>query len=214
MPEVIRVALCDDHAVVRSGLRNILAAEADMEVVGEAATASDAIALATAERPDVFVLDVSLPGEHGISAIPRIHDMSPDTKVLVLTMHEDVDYLREAFRGGALGYLLKEAADIELVLAVRAVAAGRRHVHPSLGAALAAEAPAAPRGSGGAIELSPRETEILRLVALGHTNQEIGAKLNLSVRTVETHRSHIQQKLGVRSRAELAQLARKAGLLG
>ena len=221
MSDVVRVALCDDHAVVRTGLRKILEDESDVEVVGEAATATEAVSVAGMLQPDVFVLDLGLPDAHGLSAIRRILDVSPDSKVLVLTMHDEVDYLREAFRAGAQGYLSKEAADVELLLAVRALAAGKRHVQPALGAALLSEEPPGSRGAGPTSELSTgptselssRETEILRLVALGHTNPEIGTKLNLSVRTVETHRAHIQQKLGLRSRAQLAQFARTAGLL-
>ena len=213
MAESLRVALCDDHAVVRSGLRRILAEEPDIDVVGEAGTAEQAVTLAGAERPDVLVLDVGLPDASGITAVGRVRQASPATKVLMLTVHDDVAYLRRAFEAGATGYLLKEAADVELVLAVREVAAGRQYVHPRLGAALlAADAPA-PRPAGPGGELSERELEVLRLIALGMTNQEVAAQIYVSVRTVETHRSHIQQKLDVRNRAELVRLAREWGLL-
>lgn len=213
MPETIRVALCDDHAVVRSGLRHILDDEADITVVGEAGNAEEAVALAAAEHPDVFVMDLGLPGTSGIEATRQLRAVSGDTAVLVLTVHDDVAYLRRAFEAGATGYLVKDAADVELVMAVRHVAAGDQYVHPSLGAALLESevVTAPPSGPGGA--LSEREVEVLRLVALGHTNADIAEALYLSVRTVETHRAHVQQKLGVRSRADLVRIARERGLV-
>jgi DNA-binding NarL/FixJ family response regulator len=211
--DVIRVALCDDHAVVRSGLRRILADEADIEVVGEAGTAEEAVALAGATRPDVFVMDLGLPGTSGIAATREVVAANPSTKVLVLTVHDDVAYLRKAFDAGARGYLVKEAADVELILAVRHVATGQDYVHPALGAALLAPGATAPRAGGPGGELSERELEVLRLVALGHTNAEIAAELYVSVRTVETHRAHLQQKLGIKTRADLVRYAREIGLL-
>ena len=213
MADVIRVALCDDHAVVRSGLRRILADEADIEVVGEAGTAEEAVALAGATRPDVFVMDLGLPGTSGIAATREVVAANPSTKVLVLTVHDDVAYLRKAFDAGARGYLVKEAADVELILAVRHVATGQDYVHPALGAALLAPGATAPRAGGPGGELSERELEVLRLVALGHTNAEIAAELYVSVRTVETHRAHLQQKLGIKTRADLVRYAREIGLL-
>ena len=213
MPEVVRVALCDDHAVVRSGLRRILEAEADLEVVGEAGSVKEAVALAADSRPDVFVMDLGLPDGSGIHATAEVLRVSPATRVLVLTVHDDIAYLRRAFEAGAVGYLVKEAADIELVLAVRQVASGKQYVHPALGAALLAPdaSPARVGGPGG--ELSDRELEVLRMIALGLTNAEIGERLYVSVRTIETHRSHIHEKLNVRNRAELVRRARAAGLL-
>ena len=213
MADVIRVALCDDHAVVRSGLRRILADEADIEVVGEAGTAEEAVALAGATKPDVFVMDLGLPGTSGIAATREVVAANPSTKVLVLTVHDDVAYLRKAFEAGARGYLVKEAADVELILAVRHVASGQDYVHPALGAALLAPGATAPRAGGPGGELSERELEVLRLVALGHTNAEIAAELYVSVRTVETHRAHLQQKLGIKTRADLVRYARQIGLL-
>ena len=213
MPDRIRVALCDDHAVVRSGLRRILEAEDDLDVVGDAATVSDALALAGETAPDVFVMDLSLPDGSGITATAELAKISPTTRVLILTGHDDVAYLRRAFEAGAAGYLVKEAADIDLVQAIRQIAAGRQYVHPSLGAALLApDAPSA-RLSGPGGELSERELEVLRHIALGLTNAEIAERLYVSVRTVETHRAHIHQKLNVRSRAELVRLAHDAGML-
>ena len=213
MPDVVRVALCDDHGVVRSGLRRILDAEDDLEVVGEAGTVKEAVAVAASCLPDVFVMDLGLPDGSGIDATAEVVRVSPATRVLVLTVHDDIAYLRRAFEAGAAGYLVKEAADIELVQAVRLVASGKQYVHPTLGAALLAPdaPPARLAGPGG--ELSDRELEVLRMMALGLTNAEIGQRLYVSVRTVETHRSHIHQKLNVRNRAELVRRAKEAGLL-
>ncbi len=213
MAEPIRVALCDDHAVVRGGLRRILSEEAGIEVVGEAGNAADAVALAAAESPDVFVMDLGLPGVNGIEATRQVRDASPATAVLVLTVHDDIAYLRRAFDAGASGYLVKDAADVELVLAVRHVAAGEEYVHPSLGAALLSTAASRARPSGPGGELSEREVDVLRLVALGHTNADIAEELFVSVRTVESHRAHVQQKLGFKARADLVRVARESGLI-
>jgi two-component system response regulator NreC len=213
LPDVIRVALCDDHGVVRSGLRRILDAEDDLEVVGEAGTVKEAVALASTWLPDVFVMDLGLPDGSGIDATAEVIRVSPATRVLVLTVHDDIAYLRRAFEVGAVGYLVKEAADIELVQAIRLVGSGKQYVHPTLGAALLSpEAPVARLGGPGG-RLSDRELEVLRMMALGLTNAEIGQRLYVSVRTVETHRSHIHQKLNVRNRAELVRRAKEAGLL-
>ena len=214
MAEPIRVALCDDHAVVRSGLRRILDAEPDIEVVGEAGNADGAVELAAETLADVMVMDLGLPGTSGIDATRMVRAASPHTAVLVLTVHDDVAYLRRAFDAGATGYLVKDAADVELVLAVRRIAGGDEYVHPSLGAVLLAPEAATRRPSGPGGELSEREVDVLRLVALGHTNADIAEELYVSVRTVETHRSHVQQKLGVKSRADLVRIARNFGLIG
>lgn len=213
MADRIRIALCDDHAVVRSGLRHILEAEPDLEVVGEAGSAAEAVEVATDAQPDVFVMDLGLPDRSGIAATADVCAVSPATRVLVLTVHDDVAYLRRAFEAGAAGYLVKDAADIDLVHAVRQVAAGKQYVHPTLGAALLAPdaATARPAGPGG--ELSEREVEVLGLIASGLTNAEIAERLYVSVRTIETHRAHIHQKLNLRTRAELVRVARDAGLL-
>lgn len=213
MTEPVRVVICDDHGIVRSGLRHIIDAETDLTVVGEADDVASAVAVATETQPDVVVMDVGLPDGSGIDAVPEIHRACPAARVVVLTVHDDVAYLRRAFEAGASGYLVKEAADIELVLAIHQVAADRRYVHPALGAALLTpDGPTVrPAGPGG--ELSKREVEVLRLVALGLTNPQIAEELYVSVRTVETHRAHVYQKLGVDDRAELVRLAREAGLL-
>jgi len=211
--ELVRVALCDDHAVVRHGLQRILEAEADIEVVGVAGGVAEALALAEATHPDVFVMDIGLPDGSGLTATAELRRHHPATRVLILTVHDDIAYLRGAFEAGASGYVVKEAADTELVGAVRQVAAGHQYVHPTLGAALLTPdpRPAGLTGPGG--ELSEREIEVMRLIAMGLTNAEIAERLYVSVRTVETHRAHIHQKLDVRSRAQLVRRARDAGLL-
>jgi DNA-binding NarL/FixJ family response regulator len=209
---VIRVVVVDDHAVVRSGLRLLLDAEDDLEVVGEAGTTREAVFEVRAQKPDVVLLDVVLPGESGIEALPRLLHEAPDAKVLILSMQDDPSYVRQAFAAGASGYVLKEAADAEVVGAVRDVAAGGRYVHPALGARLVA-AEAQEQAAAEADPLTDREREVLRLLALGHTNQEIAKQLYISVRTAETHRAHIMQKLRLTSRAELVRHALAQGLL-
>jgi two-component system response regulator NreC len=208
----IRVLVVDDHAVVRTGLRRVLDAEPDIETVGEAPNAERAVFEAMAHKPDVVLMDVVMPGKSGIEIIPTLQQNAPQAKVLVLSMQDDPRYLREAFDAGASGYVLKEAADTEVVDAVRAVAAGERYVHPALGARLV-EAEAAERRRADEDPLSEREREVLRLLALGHTNQEIANLLYISVRTAETHRAHIMQKLRLSSRAELVRYALSEGLL-
>ncbi|AWK76552.1 hypothetical protein CBI38_34875 (plasmid) [Rhodococcus oxybenzonivorans] len=213
MTEQLRVLLCDDHTIMRSGLRRILGDAADITVIGETGTAADAVEMARTEKPDIVVMDLTLPDASGITAIERIRTVSPASRVLVLTMHEDIAYLREAFAAGAAGYLVKAAADAELLRAVHDVAAGTRYVDPSMGAALVDGGTQPQNLAEAAVaSLSERELEILRLVALGYTNPEMAKKLILSVRTIETYRSRIQQKVGLRSRAELARLAREAGI--
>jgi two-component system, NarL family, response regulator NreC len=208
----VRVLIVDDHAVVRSGLRLVLEAEEDVEPVGEAGTARDAIFQNRSLKPDVILLDVVMPDQSGLDIIPTLLHERPEAKVLVLSMQDDPQYVKQAFAAGASGYVLKEAADTEVVAAVREVANGGRYVHPELGARLvAAETEAAKRAEED--PLSDREREVLRLLALGHTNQEIAKQLYISVRTAETHRAHIMQKLRLSSRAELVRYALAQGLL-
>jgi two-component system, NarL family, response regulator NreC len=202
----VRIVVVDDHAVVRTGLRLMLDAEADFEVVGEAGDARAAVFEVRAQKPDVILLDVVMPGESGIEALPKLKHEAPDARVLVLSMQDDPRYVREAFAAGADGYVLKEAVDAEVVAAVREIAGGGSYVHPALGARMVA-ADAAAQAKESANPLSAREEEVLRLLALGHTNQEIAGLLFISVRTAETHRAHIMQKLGLASRAELVRHA-------
>ena len=209
---MIRIVLVDDHAVVRSGLRLLLEVEADLVVLGEAGNAREAVFEVRAHAPDVVLLDVVLPGESGIDVIPKLLHEAPDAKVLMLSMQDDPNYVREAFAAGASGYVLKEAADAEVVDAVRQVAAGGRYVHPALGARMVA-ADAAARVAAAADPLSDREREVLKLLALGHTNQEIAKQLFISVRTAETHRAHIMRKLQLETRAELVRYAIEHGQL-
>ena len=197
----IRIVLADDHVVVRTGLRLLLDGEDDFEVVAEAGEIETTSRMVRAHRPQVLVLDLNMPGGDSLPAIP---ELAEHTAVVVLTMQNDPAFARRALQSGAKGYVLKEAADAELVGAVRAAAEGRTYLNPELGARLAA---APPEPAGPPDDLTEREVEILRLIALGHTNAEIGERLFLSVRTVESHRSHIQQKVRLSTRAELVRYA-------
>jgi two-component system response regulator NreC len=203
----IRIVIADDHAVVRSGLRLLLDGEEGLEVVAEAGEIETARRMVRAHRPQVLVLDLNMPGGDSLPAIP---ELAEHAAIVVLTMQNDPAFARRALQTGALGYVLKEAADAELVQAVRAAADGRTYLNPELGARIAA-APEVPAGPPD--DLTERELEILRLIALGHTNAEIGGQLYLSVRTVESHRSHIQQKVRRNTRAELVRYVLDHGLL-
>ena len=209
---MIRVIIVDDHAVVRSGLKLLLAGQDDIEVVGEAGDAKGAIFEARSANPDVILLDVVMPGASGIDVTPQLLHEHPEAKVLILSMQDDPRYVREAFDAGASGYVMKEAADAEVVAAVRAVADGERYLHPALGAKVVA-AESEDRRRADEDPLSEREREVLRLLALGHTNQEIARNLYISVRTAETHRAHIMQKLRLATRADLVRYALDRGLL-
>jgi two-component system response regulator NreC len=196
----VTIVLADDHSVVPSGLRMLLEAEPNFEVVAQAGDLDAARRSVLGYKPTVLVLDLNMPGGSSLEAIPAMADSSPATSVVVLTMQEDLAFAREALRAGAKGYVLKQSAGAELVQAIRAAAAGGgTWLNPELGATMAA-APTTPGGPPG--DLTERELDVLRLIALGHTNVEIAEQLYLSVRTVETHRAHIQQKLGMSSRAQ------------
>lgn len=211
-PDEITIVLADDHAVVRAGLRLLLDAESDMRVVAEAGDVPDAVRYTRAYCPDVLVLDLNMPGVQttSLEALPEILESSPGTRVAILTMQDDPEFARQALRSGASAYVLKEAADAELVEAVRRSAADDTYLNPALGARLAAES-APPKAPGD--DLTPRELEILERIALGYTNAEIGGQLFLSTRTVESHRAHVQQKLRLGTRAELVRYALDRGLL-
>ncbi len=204
------VVLADDHAVVRRGLRMLVDAEPEMQVLAEAADTANAERMTRAHRPRVLVLDLNMGDGSSLEAIPRLRQHSPDTAIVVLTMQDDPAFARAALQAGALGFVLKEAAEEELLQAIRSAAAGETYLNPRLGAKIAAQPPA-PEGPPDG--LSEREVEVLRLVALGHTNAEIAAELYLSARTVETHRAHVQQKLRINTRAELVRYALDHGFL-
>jgi two-component system response regulator NreC len=204
------IVVADDHTIVRSALSALLEADEGVTVVAEAADIEQAVRKVLAYKPNVLVLDLSMPGGSSLEAIPGMRSASPATAIVVLTMEDEPRFAREALRAGAVGFVLKEAADTELLQAIEAARNGLRYINPQLGALIAAqpEAPAElPDG------LSEREVEVLRLVALGYTNTEISQQLYLSVRTVESHRAHIQRKVGRSTRAELVAYAREQHML-
>jgi two-component system response regulator NreC len=201
----IRIVVADDHRVVRAGLRLLLDQEPGFEVVAECGDAAEAERVVGELLPQVLVLDLSMPGVPSLTVIPRIRQQRPDTQIVVLTMQNDPAFARDALQAGAVAYVLKESADAELVEAVRSAADGLTYLNPGLGARLAAE----PSGRPAPDMLSAREVEVLRLIAQGFTNSEIAEQLFLSVRTVESHRAHIQRKTGRSSRAELVAYARE-----
>jgi two-component system response regulator NreC len=207
--EPITIVLADDHGVVRSGLRVLLESDGRFIVLGEARDVAGTVQQVRDCHPQVLVLDLNMGGESSLETIPRLRTAWPETQIVVLTMQEEPAFARAALRAGALGYVLKDAADAELMNAVLLAARGLTYLNPQLGARLAAQPPEdTPPDT-----LSPRETEVLTLIALGYTNTEIAASLSLSVRTVESHRAHIQQKIGLTTRAELVAYARERGLL-
>jgi two-component system response regulator NreC len=206
----LTIAICDDHALVRSGIARVLEQEPGFRIIASAATAEEARTVVGQTQPDVLLLDVTMPGRSGIDVLPELRLLSPQTKVLMLSMHDDPAYVRQSLAAGARGYVLKDAADAELVKAIRQVAEGHRYVDPVLGARLASATPAP---AARVDLLSEREHDVLRLLALGHTNQEIAQQLFISVRTAETHRAHIMRKLQLSTRAELVRYAIEHGHL-
>lgn len=213
----MRILIADDHSVVRSGLKLILGAQADLEIVGEAATGEETIAKAIQLRPDILLLDIAMPGMNGLDAARVVREKVPKIRIVVLTMYDDEAYLGQFLAIGAAGYVLKQAADTELVAAIRAVERGEPFIYPSLtrhliDLYLKQSQPAVAAGKAEE-ELSAREQEVLRLVALGYTGQQIADRLFISASTVETHRAHIMDKLGLRGRAQLVRYALGKGLL-
>jgi DNA-binding NarL/FixJ family response regulator len=217
MSEKIRIVLVDDHAVLRAGLTALLNAEPDMAVVGEAGDGAASLAIVADRQPDVVLLDINMPNMSGLEALGELRKVAPQSRVLILTMHDDQTYLRQALSQGAAGYVLKQAADNELRTAIRTVYHGGAFLHPSHAQALIA--PTAASGTGQPIAnddlsiLSERELEVLKLIALGHANKEIAEMLFLSVKTVETYKTRIMEKLNLTSRAALVRFALKHGLL-
>ena len=209
-----RVVIVDDHAIVRAGLRALLFEEAAFELVGEAAGGYEALELVEKTKPDVLILDLSMPDLDGISVTRKIKPNFPDLKILILTLHEDGALLREAIKAGAAGYILKRAAEAELISAIRTILRGDLYVDPSMVRGLLEESRQVQvKQSDQTESLTPRETEILRLIVEGYTNRQIGQELNISIRTVEGHRANISDKLGLHSRVELVRYARKSGLI-
>lgn len=213
---MIRVLLADDHAVLRAGLKALLAMQPDITTVGEASDADEAARLARQLQPDIVLLDVTMPGNERLAALRALSGYPAAPRVILLTMHQDEAILREALRLGASGYVLKEAAEADLLTAIRAVARGGAFIDPAMTATMiqgylhpAASPPRMPDASG----LSARELEVLKLVAQGYANREIAEQLFISVKTVETHKAHIGEKLGLRSRVDLMRYARAHGLL-
>ncbi len=209
MPEPAgwRVVLADDHLVVRAGVKALLSSDPRCEVVGEASSVAELRAVVSRCRPDLVVLDLTFGADNALDIVPELRDRPDPPRLIVLTMHDDVAFAREAFARGAQGYLLKEAAADELTRAVETVMSGHTYLHPELGARMAtAEMP-----SGR--QLSPREKDVLALLARGHTNAEIAKELLVSLRTVEAHRARLRARLGSSSRAELVDVARRLGLL-
>jgi two-component system, NarL family, response regulator NreC len=212
MPDPISVLLMDDHVVVREGLRALLERQDDMDVLAEAGSVGEAVDLDV--QPDVIVADLVLPDDRGADVVKRLVERYPDASILVLTMVDNPTDVQLCLAAGARGYLLKETASTELVDAVRKVASGADYLQPSLGAALAKWRDAPGRVHARAIDdLTQREREVLRLIALGHTNAEIAQMLYVSVRTVENHRASVMRKLGLHTRAELVRHATEAGLV-
>ncbi len=219
-PAPVRILLVDDHSVLRAGLRMLLNSQAHLQVIGESGDGREALALAETLQPDLILLDLSMPGLSGIEALPVLRRLAPGARILILTMHDDVGYLRQALRKGAAGYVLKKAADSELLSAIQVVMHGEVYIHPAMTGTLVKEmmpeieSRAEPGASLDPWQvLSDREREVLRLVARGHTNSEVAAQLSLSVKTVETYRARGMEKLGLRTRAQLMQSALEKGLL-
>jgi DNA-binding NarL/FixJ family response regulator len=207
----MRILIADDHGVVRSGLRVLLEGQEDMEVVAEAADGVEARDFAIRERPDLAILDVKMPKLTGLQATREIREQAPEVAVLILSMHDDERYLFEALKAGANGYVLKRQADSELLEAIRAVERGEPFLTPDAQRALIKDVLA--RGSERSDELSPREQEVVKLVAEAHTNKEIAELLHLSEKTVENHRANAMRKLGMRDRVELVRYAIRRGLI-
>ena len=211
----VKLLIADDHIVLRSGLRMLINAQPDMKVIGEADNGSQVLALAETLQPDLILLDLSMPGLGGLETLPLLKKTTPQTRILILTMHDDESYLRQALRDGAAGYVLKQAADTELLSAIRAVMRGEVYVHPSLTRALLDDIlPESSTNSSNPWDaLSEREREVLLRVARGFTSAKIAEQLSLSPKTVDTYRARGMEKLGLRSRAALVQHALSHGLL-
>ncbi len=209
----IRILIVDDHGVLRAGLRALLSAEPDLEVVDEAATGHEALRLADELRPEVVLLDISIPDISGIEVTRQLKEILPETRVLILTVHEDESLLQESIRAGAMGYIIKRAVESELIDAIRAVWRGDLYVHPAMTRALFKDiSPPSPSNDPPVESLTPREVEVLCLIAQGYSNRQIAEALSISIRTVESHRANLMGKLNLRSRVELVRYAKEHGL--
>ncbi len=213
----IRILLADDHAVLRAGLKLLLDGRSDMSVIGEAADGAELLSLARTHRPDIILLDLTMPRLGGLEALPLLRQHLPQTRILILTMHDDESYLRQALKAGAAGYVLKKAADVELIAAIQSVMRGDLYVHPTMAKILFEGMIPEMAGQQAEVDLwdslSNREQEVLRLVALGHTSREIANQLSVSAKTIETHRARGMEKLGLRNRAALVRFALAQGLM-
>jgi len=208
----IQIVLADDHSVLRAGLRILLDAQSGMEVSGEASTGAEAVALVAELNPDVVILDITMPGMNGLGALGQIRQNSPSTRVLILTMHNEVAYVRQFLQAGARGYVVKSVADTELVEAIRTVCRGELFIDPSLERALVSVLLDVPGDTTSLnASLTGREQEVLRYVVYGYTNKEVGQELHVSVKTVESHRRNVMQKLGIQTRAGLVSYAMDEG---
>jgi DNA-binding NarL/FixJ family response regulator len=210
---MIRVVIADDHAVVRGGLRALIKDDPQLELVGEASGGIEAVELVNQLQPDILVLDLSMPDMDGITVTPRLKNAGSTTRILILTVHEDEGLLREAIRSGAAGYVLKRAAEAELISAIQTVLQGKLYVDPVMMLSLLTEPAEKPPVARADTPLTGREIDVLRLIAQGYTNRQISEELRISVRTVEGHRANILEKLGLHSRAELVRYARQCGLV-
>lgn len=217
MTTPLRILLVDDHAVLRSGLRLLIDNQADLQVVGEAGTAAEALGKVRALQPDIIILDLNMPGMDGLTAIPLLQQESPQSRILILTMHDDVNYLQGALRTGASGYILKKAVDTELLMAIQTVMRGETYVHSAMSEKLLQKIDTQTVALKTQVDpwdsLSDRERDVLRLVALGYTNAEIASELFLSVKTVETYRTRGMEKLNLQTRAQLVKSALARGIL-
>lgn len=216
MSKSIKVLLVDDHAVLRTGLRLLLSSQQDFEVIGEAGSGIEALEMAASQQPDLILLDLSMPGLGGMEALPALHRRAPQARILILTMHEDPQYLHRVLKKGAVGYVLKKAADVELISAIRAVLRGEVYVHPSMTRVLLEDMLPEVESSDELQHwntLSEREREVLRQIAYGYTSSQVATELNLSPKTVETYRARGMEKLGFTDRASLVRFALRNGLI-
>lgn len=212
---MIKVLIADDHAIVRAGLRTLIESDPDLELAGEAAGGYEAIELINKSEPDILVLDISMPDMDGIAVTKMLKSMGKNVRILILTIHEDKALLREAIKSGASGYILKNVAEKELISAIKIVMRGDMYIEPSMVIALVDNLRKSDEAVKDSVEaLTSRETEVLKLIVLGYTNRQVGEELNISVRTVEGHRSNLSDKLGIKSRVELVRYARNSGLIG